>query len=63
VVQRVPPGIYKASYPCWIFSRERLLESFGEDYKQLAFYTDGSGPWETSGVRFDFAGFLLECAR
>jgi putative methyltransferase (TIGR04325 family) len=26
-VQRVPPSIYDASYPCWFFEREKLLRS------------------------------------
>lgn len=31
-VQRVPPSIYEASYPCWFFDRQGLLEPFLRDY-------------------------------
>lgn len=59
-VQRVPPEIYKGSYPCWIFSRTCLYEFFGRGYHQLASFTEGSGPWDASGVRFDLAGFIID---
>jgi putative methyltransferase (TIGR04325 family) len=32
VVQHVPASIYEASYPCRVFSRERLTGIFGPDY-------------------------------
>jgi putative methyltransferase (TIGR04325 family) len=35
-VQRVPPSIYPASYPCWFFNRGRLVESFGDDWRVVA---------------------------
>lgn len=59
-VQRVPAEIYKASYPCWIFSRSRLLEAVGNGYRQIATFTDGSGPWEGPGTRFELSGFILD---
>ncbi len=59
-VQHVPVEIYKASYPCWVFSRSCLLESCGEDYRQIASFTDGSGPWHASSVKFELCGFALD---
>lgn len=59
-VQQVPADIYRASYPCWIFSRERLLDSFRPRYAALATFSDGSGPWRAGAVSFELAGFLLE---
>lgn len=35
-VQTVPPKIYAASYPSWIFSRKRFYENFHNDWQVLA---------------------------
>jgi putative methyltransferase (TIGR04325 family) len=32
-VQRVPPEIVPASYPCWFFSREKFLDAMGIRYR------------------------------
>jgi len=34
-VQTVPPSIYEASYPCWIFSRQRLVDALSDQYALL----------------------------
>lgn len=34
-VQRVPPEIYDASYPCWFLSRRRLCDLLAADYEKL----------------------------
>jgi putative methyltransferase (TIGR04325 family) len=31
-VQKVPPSIYEASYPCWLFNKEKFLEIFKDKY-------------------------------
>ena len=59
-VQRVPAEIYPASYPCWVFSRRRLLEAFGPRYRLLASFAEASGPWRAGGAAFELAGFLLD---
>jgi putative methyltransferase (TIGR04325 family) len=59
-VQTVPPDVYPASYPCWIFSRERLLRAFAPCYRTLAAFTDGSGRWHNSSTDFELAGFILD---
>jgi len=59
-VQQVPAEIYRASYPCWIFSRERLLEAFRPRYAALASFVDGSGAWRAGAASFELAGFLLD---
>lgn len=59
-VQRVPPEIYKASYPCWIFSRARLMSAFGPRYAALASFADGSGRWRAGAASFELRGFILE---
>ncbi|MBK8988835.1 MAG: methyltransferase, TIGR04325 family [Chloroflexi bacterium] len=35
-VQNVPPVIYPASYPCWIFSRQRFQLHIPEEWKLVA---------------------------
>jgi putative methyltransferase (TIGR04325 family) len=59
-VQKVPPEIYPASYPCWILSRQRLLEAFAPGLRLLAAFTDGTGAWKSDATAFQLAGFLLE---
>lgn len=59
-VQTVPPEIYPASYPCWIFSRERLLGAFAPAYRALTAFDDGSGRWHSASTSFELAGFVLD---
>jgi len=59
-VQRVPPEIYSASYPCWIFSRSRLLRALAPNYELVSAFTNCSNPWQGPGVRFDLAGFMFD---
>lgn len=59
-VQHVPTEIYRASYPCWIFSRERLLAAFHPRYRVLATFANGSGAWRASSGSFELAGFILD---
>jgi putative methyltransferase (TIGR04325 family) len=59
-VQKVPAEIYRASYPCWIFSRQRLLQALAPRYSVLCSFADGSGEWRTDATPFQLAGFILE---
>jgi putative methyltransferase (TIGR04325 family) len=59
-VQHVPPEIYEARYPCWIFSRSKLLELFEQHYRPLAAFSDVTGQWECAVGRFELAGFILD---
>lgn len=38
MVQKVPPAIYPASYPSWVFDHGRLLASLAQQYQCLADY-------------------------
>jgi putative methyltransferase (TIGR04325 family) len=31
-IQKVPPSIYKAVYPCWFFNKEKFLSIFKNNY-------------------------------
>ena len=59
-VQKVPAEIYAASYPCWIFSRERLLQAFSPGYRLVASFSDASGTWRGQATDFELAGFLFD---
>lgn len=59
-VQVVPPSIYDASYPCWIFSRSRLLEPLTGDYDLIAQFEDRTHAWTGPEGAFDLAGFVLD---
>jgi putative methyltransferase (TIGR04325 family) len=59
-VQKVPREIYKASYPCWIFSRSRFLSAMEEHYRVVAAFGDSTGRWQGPGRNFDLAGLILD---
>jgi len=59
-IQHVPAEIYRASYPCWIFSRSRLLRTMKDSYKVIASFEDANGPWQGLGTKFDLSGFILD---
>lgn len=52
-VQKVPRSLYKASYPCWFFNRERLLAHFLPQYELLREY----GTEDGVDAGFVFKGF------
>jgi len=55
-VQKVNPWIYKASYPCWFFNKERFIEEFIRDYKMI-FEFDAL---DKANIRSEFKGYLFE---
>ncbi len=62
-LQRVPAHIYPASYPCWIFSRAKLIHSVGPGWRLLADLASLDGASQlTGGFPFQFRGFLFERA-
>jgi len=54
-VQKVPPWIYKASYPCWFFNKDKFLGAFSPDYLRIAEFQ----ALDRSNIRSEFKGFLL----
>lgn len=59
VVQRVPESIYPASYPCWLFSRERFVASVDSEWQILADFPSIDGTADTGGVSFRFCGMIM----
>ena len=63
-IQHVPAHIYKARYPCWIFSRAGLLERLSARWHLLADYLCPEGAARTEdGQAFEFRGLILERKR
>lgn len=54
--QTVPPSIYTASYPCWFFDQNRLLNYFQNKYKLVEIFDALDG----KSNEYKFKGFVLE---
>jgi len=60
-IQHVPPGIYSASYPCWVLSESKLKESMMDRYKIVADFDAYGGTWLVAGgPSFTFRGIIFE---
>jgi putative methyltransferase (TIGR04325 family) len=60
-VQNVPPTIYPARYPCWIFSERRLMEAFGGRFDLVADFDAYLGQNLHAGwSRFNYRGLIFE---
>jgi putative methyltransferase (TIGR04325 family) len=60
-VQEVPAHIYRASYPCWIFSHEALLRRLSPHWRVVADHPCAEGAARTEGgLPFEFRGLILE---
>jgi putative methyltransferase (TIGR04325 family) len=55
-IQKVNPSIYKASYPCWFFNKQKFLDFMQTKYDILL--TFNSKDW--SNVKSEFLGFLFK---
>lgn len=56
-VQRVPPHIYDASYPCWVFSRKRFRDVLKAKWNVVAEFQDADRL--TAPFRVFFGGMIL----
>jgi putative methyltransferase (TIGR04325 family) len=59
-IQKVPGAIYRASYPCWIFSRKRLLSALQGRYRLLAKFSEQGEAWRSEHGEFTLDCFLLD---
>lgn len=60
MVQRVPPSIYEASYPCWLLNRSDILAPFLPAYDLVDEFDSGvESALLAAGIRARFSGFLL----
>jgi len=61
VRQTVPPQIYSASYPMWIFNRSDFFANLVTNWQVIALTNSPEGTVHTrEGVTFSFMGALLE---
>jgi putative methyltransferase (TIGR04325 family) len=59
-VQHVAPRLYSASYPSWVFARERLLQSLGARWRlRWALPCDEGRHRSAGGLHFEYEGFYL----
>lgn len=60
-IQHTPSSIYRASYPMWILSRQRLAEELDPDWRVLADFESAERKCRTDdGLHFEFRGLILE---
>ncbi|MCX6155649.1 MAG: methyltransferase, TIGR04325 family [Candidatus Kapabacteria bacterium] len=57
-VQKVPPWIYKASYPCWIFDKTKLINLFNSSYDLLYEYDNKIA---YIGSRVELISLVFKC--
>jgi putative methyltransferase (TIGR04325 family) len=61
MIQRVPPSIYNASYPMWVFSKKAFLKKLSNDWRLVATTPCSEGKvTSTKGFEFFFEGLILE---
>lgn len=58
-VQYVPPKIYPASYPCWIFSRSKFMAKVLAGYELVASLVNEEGAAHAGSSCFNFEGMIL----
>ncbi len=64
LIQRVPPSIYTASYPIWVFSKEKFMKMLDADWREIASnLCPEAFVQSTDGFEFSFQGVLLERRR
>ncbi len=60
-VQTVPPTIYTARYPCWIFSEAAITDALAHDFATVAAFDSHIGQDIRVGrMRARYRGFILE---
>ena len=60
-VQTVPPHIYDASYPCWIFNRGAVVAAFADGYRKLFDFAAHAGTIVDLGdAQAAYGGWLFE---
>jgi len=55
-IQKVPPKIYKGSYPCWFFNKENFMNVFKGSYKLLLEFN----ALDKANIVSEFKGFLFQ---
>ncbi|MFA6463634.1 MAG: methyltransferase, TIGR04325 family [Candidatus Paceibacterota bacterium] len=59
-LQKVPPQIYTASYPCWFFSEQKFLNFFSGKYELLADFVALGGKIKQNNIKGYYKGFIFK---
>jgi len=59
-VQRVPPSIYRASYPSWIFSERKFVGLFAHGYSKVVDFDANDGTITSGGITAHYRGYMFE---
>lgn len=60
MVQDVPKSIYEASYPMWVFSKERFLETVSAEFELISTFAGPEGTLFMGTRELVFQGFLFK---
>ena len=55
-IQKVNPHIYRATYPCWFFNKEKFIDYFKRSYKLLLEFD----ALDKANIPSEFKGFLFQ---
>ncbi|MBV5330035.1 MAG: methyltransferase, TIGR04325 family [Chlorobium sp.] len=55
-IQKVHPLIYKATYPCWFFNKEKFVSHFSGKYELITEFDS----LDKASIRSDFKGFIFK---
>ncbi|HEY2925808.1 methyltransferase, TIGR04325 family [Piscinibacter sp.] len=60
-IQHAPKNVYRASYPCWILSRDKLLALLSPHWQLLGDFQSPEALQRTAdGLQFQFRGLIFE---
>jgi len=63
VLQKVPPQVYDASYPCWFLSKEKLIEFLSPKYELFVEADALGGEVVQHSVRGEYRGLFFKIKR
>ena len=55
-VEKVPPEVYDASYPCWFFSEENFIHQFSNSFELLVEFP----AIDKCNIQAEYKGFLFQ---
>jgi putative methyltransferase (TIGR04325 family) len=59
-LQRVPPQVYTASYPCWFLNKEKLLAYLSPKYELLADFPALGGSINQGNIKGEYRGLFFK---
>jgi len=59
-LQKVPPQVYTASYPCWFLNEQRFLKFFDKKYELIAEFDALGGEIRQNNIKGEYKGFIFK---